>query len=353
MCQPSLLERPVDLDWKGMLRNLRREGTPDRVYNIEVRIDDEVLDSVTQRYALDQALRKSERFYRLRRDIAVYRFLGIELLRCIIPDFYLLPHVGVSDEDYLAGRAPLIKSWQDLERYPWPEPEMADLSSYEWLEQNLPEDMSVFMPHIALLFLNLVSLMGFEGLCMNLYDQPELVDATIQQIGQIHCKQVETLCSFNCVKVIFGGDDWGSKTDTMISPKWMTEKIVPWFKKFASIAHEHDRLYLMHNCGNLKNVMPALIEDVSIDGLHSYQDEILPVTEAKKRYGRQLAILGGIDVDFLCRSDHRAIRKRVRDTLDICMPGGGYCLGTGNSVAHYVPLENYLVMVDEGRRYCA
>ncbi len=32
-------------------------------------------------------------------------------------------------------------------------------------------------------------------------------------------------------------------------------------------------------------------------------------------------------------------------------PGGGYCLGTGNSVANYIPLENYLTMLDEGRRF--
>ena len=32
-------------------------------------------------------------------------------------------------------------------------------------------------------------------------------------------------------------------------------------------------------------------------------------------------------------------------------PGGGYCLGTGNSVANYIPLANYLAMLDEGRRY--
>jgi uroporphyrinogen decarboxylase len=47
------------------------------------------------------------------------------------------------------------------------------------------------------------------------------------------------------------------------------------------------------------------------------------------------------------------VRKRVRDTLDACMPGGGYCLGTGNSVANYIPVENYLAMLDEGRRYMA
>jgi uroporphyrinogen decarboxylase len=59
-------------------------------------------------------------------------------------------------------------------------------------------------------------------------------------------------------------------------------------------------------------------------------------------------VLGGIDVDFLCRATEDQVRERVRKTLTACMPGGGYCLGTGNSVANYVPLRNYLAMLDEG-----
>lgn len=30
------------------------------------------------------------------------------------------------------------------------------------------------------------------------------------------------------------------------------------------------------------------------------------------------------------------------------MPGGRYALGSGNSVANYVPVQNYLAMLDEG-----
>ena len=93
------------------------------------------------------------------------------------------------------------------------------------------------------------------------------------------------------------------------------------------------------------------MDDVKIDGKHSFEDTIEDVREAKRTYGRRIALLGGIDVDFLCRADEDAIRRRVRDTLDVCQPGGGYGLGTGNSVANYIPLDNYLTMVDEGRLY--
>ena len=56
-------------------------------------------------------------------------------------------------------------------------------------------------------------------------------------------------------------------------------------------------------------------------------------------------------MDFLCRADEKQVRARVRETLRKCMPGGGYCLGTGNSVANYIPLDNYLAMLDEGRKF--
>ncbi len=49
---------------------------------------------------------------------------------------------------------------------------------------------------------------------------------------------------------------------------------------------------------------------------------------------------------FLCR-----LRRRTRATLRACQPGGGYCPGTGNRVANYDPLDNYLAMLDEGRRF--
>jgi len=46
-----------------------------------------------------------------------------------------------------------------------------------------------------------------------------------------------------------------------------------------------------------------------------------------------------------------AFDPRVRETLEACMPGVGYCLGSGDSVANYVPADAYLAMLDEPRRF--
>jgi uroporphyrinogen decarboxylase len=137
----------------------------------------------------------------------------------------------------------------------------------------------------------------------------------------------------------------------MISPADTREFILPGHKLMAQIAHDAGRPYLLHSCGNLFDIMEDLIEDVQIDAKHSFEDTIESVIEDKEIYGDRLTLLGGIDVDFLCRADGGQVRARVRRTLEACMPGGGYCLGTGNSVANYIPVDNYLAMMDEGRSF--
>ena len=40
-----------------------------------------------------------------------------------------------------------------------------------------------------------------------------------------------------------------------------------------------------------------------------------------------------------------------QSSIEFAVAGTGYCLGTGNTPANYVPLANYLAMLDEGRRW--
>ena len=142
-------------------------------------------------------------------------------------------------------------------------------------------------------------------------------------------------------------DDLGFKTGNMVSPDVLRKIFFPWFKKYAQLAHEHGKMFWLHSCGNVLEVMEDLTEDVGIDAFHSFQDAIMPVTEFKKRYGDRVAILGGVDVDKLARLERNNLRKYIRKILDECMPEGKYALGSGNSITNYIPVENYLIMLEE------
>jgi uroporphyrinogen decarboxylase len=220
------------------------------------------------------------------------------------------------------------------------------------MQKNLPEDMCIVgsggFAHFAEY---LIWLMGFETLCFALFEQRDLVAAISRRLLELYEVIVQRMLAFDRVRVIWGSDDMGFRNGTLISPKDLREFVLPGHRAMARAAHAAGRPYLLHSCGKIDAIMDDLIEDVGIDGLHSYEDTIRTVEETKVKYGQRIAILGGIDLDFLCRADERAIRQRVRITLERCHAGGGYLLGTGNSVANYLPLENYLIMLDEGRRF--
>jgi uroporphyrinogen decarboxylase len=98
-------------------------------------------------------------------------------------------------------------------------------------------------------------------------------------------------------------------------------------------------------------VIEDLIEAVQIDAFHAFQDVILPAAEFKARYGDRVATLGGVDMDNLARMDKAGLREYIRGILEQCMPGGRFALGAGNSIANYIPLQNYFIMLEESRRW--
>ena len=95
-------------------------------------------------------------------------------------------------------------------------------------------------------------------------------------------------------------------------------------------------------------IIKDLIEDIRIDALHSFENVSNSVVDYKKRFGDKITILGGVDMDKLTTLNENDLRKYVRNILDICMQGGRYALGAGNSISNYVPINNYLIMLDEG-----
>ena len=52
----------------------------------------------------------------------------------------------------------------------------------------------------------------------------------------------------------------------------------------------------------------------------------------------------------LGRMPEMELRKYIRGILEKCSPGR-FALGSGNTIANYIPVENYLVMLQELRTW--
>jgi uroporphyrinogen decarboxylase len=208
------------------LRCIRREGTPERVHNIELLIDGEVQEEICRRFNLLEGLDPSDPFFKHRRQIVLQSFLGYDYVVCpegigestdgglVLNNIVTTDTAGLKRErgrSFIDEHRGPITNWKEFEAYPWPEPDAFQTHSLAWFQENLPDNMCMIGGLVGSFFEGLSFLMGYETLCISLYDQRDLVAAISQRLTEIFTKAVERILEFDRVKLVWGSDDMGTK----------------------------------------------------------------------------------------------------------------------------------------------
>ncbi len=245
----------------------------------------------------------------------------------------------------------VIRSWQDYEAYPWPTTERPlDFSHFETVARMLPEGVKIVGGVCAGPYEWVSQMMGTVGLSYALADDPELVKEVFARVGSLHHSAVRQLADMDFVGALRQGDDLGFKTSTFLSPDLLRTFVLPIYTRMVGEAHARGKPFILHSCGNLADVYNDLIDVCKIDAKHSFEDIILPVAQFKKQYGMRVTPLGGLDVDFICRASQDELRAYTRKSVEECFSDGYWALGTGNSLTDYMPVENYITVLEEGIR---
>jgi len=367
-------------DFDAFREVLLGEGVLSKVHLVELGIDYEVMSFISETLmgrkipSQEGVVEEKERLFKEGKDVPAlaegekpylksliefYYRMGYDYVPVWIPLAPFSVKSRVTDDTAILSRGKrtwveertgVITSWQEFEAFPWDRINLELKDYFSFISEILPEGMKATVGSTVYEMIG-ERLLGWECMFRNLFLKPDLVKAVFDRWGQIVYKAYKEAVAHDCVGAIFHADDLGYKKGTMVSPDILREMVFPWFKKFSSLAHEHGKIYLYHCCGNVARVMEDLIEDVKIDGFHAFQDNIIPVWEFKEKYGDRVAALGGVEVDKLARYEQESLREYVKSILDKCAPEGRYALGSGNTVTNYVPVENYLTMLEEGLRW--
>jgi len=364
-------------DFDRLSRVLFLDGEPDRVPFYEHFADREVMEALTGeplsranlkgkadlKRRLREAMKSGAMEHDLRVTIRFYSKMGYDYVPLVVPsllsrdnlllaeDTAELPHPKRVWQDQNRG---VIESREDFERYPWPDLDEIQefyMPQYEFVRRNLPKGMMVIAETSGGVLENVMWLMGAVPFFIALHRDPLLVEEMFTKVGTIVSHCCALAAELEMVGAVVMGDDMGYKTGPMISPEKLRRYVFPWQKRGVENVHKEGKPFILHSCGNLRLVMEDLIEYVGIDAKHSYEETSYPVTEYKRLYGHRIAILGGVDMDRISRLPELELRGYVKEIIRGCAPGGGYALGCGNTVANYVKIENYLAMLEVGRKY--
>lgn len=239
----------------------------------------------------------------------------------------------------------VISDRASFEAYNWMDPDDCDYSGLQQIAGEVPDGMKLIVFGPGGVLENVFFLVGYENLCYMVLDEPDLAQDIFDAVGSRLVRHYEIASEFDAVGALISNDDWGFKTQTMLAPEDMRKFVFPWHKKIAEAIHKSGKPAILHSCGYFDEVMEDVITDMKYDGKHSYEDGILSVEDSYERWVGRIAILGGIDLDFICRSTPKAVHERSLAMLARAAARGGYALGTGNSVPEYVPDAGYFAML--------
>lgn len=246
---------------------------------------------------------------------------------------------------YSANEGGVIKDWSSFDSYEWPDANQYDYSVLNKIKDYLPQGMKLAVMGPGGVLENVTKLVGYEDMCIMMSEDPDLLLSIFNKVGKIFVDYYENSVKYDTVAFLISNDDWGFKTQTFMSPRDMRKFVFPWHKKIAEVAHRHNKPIVLHSCGYMNDVFDDIIYDMKYDAKHSYEDNILSVEDSYKRYGDKITILGGLDLDFLINSTNNQIQQRCKDIINLTKENGRYMLGSGNSLAYYIPIEKIISMI--------
>lgn len=267
--------------------------------------------------------------------------------------------IELAEDDWFPSVHPIpdATSVADLDAYQgWPD--MSDPSRIahvrERARQLAAENQFAIMatPWLLFPFERAHAMQGMETFLLNMAMYPDFAAALMQRIA-VYCKELmgpflqELGDNVDIIKI---GDDLGSQSSLMISPKMYRAILKPIHADLISFIKARTKAKIFfHSDGDVATLIDDFIE-IGVDILNPIQTSAGSMSDLfalKKRFGDNIVFCGGIDTQRILPFGTPAeVREEVRRVIEILGPGGGSMIGAVHTIMNDVPAENVLAMVD-------
>ncbi|MEG1426084.1 MAG: uroporphyrinogen decarboxylase family protein [Oscillospiraceae bacterium] len=245
----------------------------------------------------------------------------------------------------------VISDWDSFRNYNWMDPDHCDYSKLQGISGKLPDKMKLLVMGPGGVLENVTALIGYDNMCYMLYEDPELLQAVFDKVGSTLLRYYENSLEYDSVGGIISNDDWGFNTQTFLSVSDMRKYVFPWHKKIVEAAHKKGKFAILHSCGYMNDVFDDIIDDMKFDAKHSYEDNIFSVEKSYEKWGNRIAILGGLDLNFLISASMDEMVTRATALVQNSQERGGYALGSGNSLCFYLPEDKVIALLNIANQY--
>ena len=233
-------------DFANLLAVLRRDA-PARPTLFEFFLNDRLYERLAPSASLPAGPYRLER-----QELQAYYRAGYDYVTVRVPNFDFPTGRDFSARTISLSGGGMIVDWPSYETYPWPDVEAADYAILDALAADLPDGMKLIPSGPGGVLENIVEIVGFEKLCLLLADEPDLVERVFEAVGESLVRYYEIIAAHPAVGACIDNDDWGFKTQTLLSPRQMRRYVFPWHKRIVEACHRAGKPVILHSCGHFE-----------------------------------------------------------------------------------------------------
>ncbi len=186
----------------------------------------------------------------------------------------------------------------------------------------------------------------FNSFSYLLYDDYTLIEELIEAGIEYWLSFSEYIVTERLVDFIYFADDLALKSGLFVKPDMLRDLYLRRYRKVLGVFADAGIPIVFHSDGDVSAIMDDLLE-MGIDCFNPIDPYSMDYRALKKRYGRNLTLMGNIDLVFpLANGTPEDVRRDVQEHMRVCKPGYRYICATSHSMTNYVPDENVVAMID-------
>ena len=138
------------------------------------------------------------------------------------------------------------------------------------------------------------------------------------------------------------------------SPSIFRECFVPLIRQHADLVHGYEGIYHVYDDGKMMQTLGDYVEagaDV-VETLTPSPVGDVDLAQAKCLYGERTCLKGYVDLLYVLKmGTPELVERTVRQAIETAAPGGGFILGTSDSIREGTPIENVKTYFETARKY--
>jgi uroporphyrinogen decarboxylase len=176
-----------------------------------------------------------------------------------------------------------------------------------------------------------------------LFEDPEYVHRVLTIQAEFAAKILENILKEAEIDAIIFGEPIGGNKGPLVSPAMYEKFVLESFQPIFNVLKNNKiETIIVRTYANARILIPSLLK-YGINCLWACETnvEAMDYRDLRKKFGKDLRLIGGIDLDAL-RKDKDAIRREIEDKVPSLIAEGGYIPLADGRIRKEISFENYV-----------